>query len=66
MIHCGSRGFGYQVCDDYLVTMAEASRRYGIDLPDRQLACAPVASPEGRAYLAPWPAPPTTPGPTGR
>ena len=52
MIHCGSRGFGYQVCDDYLVTMAEASRRYGIDLPDRQLACAPVDSPEGRAYLA--------------
>ena len=52
MIHCGSRGFGYQVCDDYLVTMAEASRRYGIDLPDRQLVCAPVTSPEGRAYLA--------------
>ena len=52
MIHCGSRGFGYQVCDDYLVTMAEASRRYGIDLPDRQLACAPVTSPEGRAYLS--------------
>ncbi len=52
MIHCGSRGFGYQVCDDYLVTMAEAGRRYGIDLPDRQLACAPVASPEGRAYLS--------------
>ncbi len=52
MIHCGSRGLGYQVCDDYLGTMAEASRRYGIDLPDRQLACAPVASREGRAYLA--------------
>ena len=49
MIHCGSRGFGYQVCDDYLAVMAEASRRYGIDLPDRQLACAPVDSPEGRA-----------------
>lgn len=52
MIHCGSRGFGYQVCDDYLGTMAEASRRYGIALPDRQLVCAPVTSPEGRAYLA--------------
>jgi tRNA-splicing ligase RtcB len=52
MIHCGSRGLGYQVCDDYLVTMAEASRRYGIDLPDRQLACAPVTSQEGRAYLS--------------
>ena len=52
MIHCGSRGLGYQVCDDYLGTMAEASRRYGIDLPDRQLVCAPVASPEGRSYLA--------------
>jgi tRNA-splicing ligase RtcB (3'-phosphate/5'-hydroxy nucleic acid ligase) len=52
MIHCGSRGFGYQVCDDYLVAMADASRRYGIDLPDRQLACAPVDSAEGRAYLS--------------
>jgi tRNA-splicing ligase RtcB len=52
MIHCGSRGLGYQVCDDYLATMAEASRRYGIALPDRQLVCAPVASPEGRSYLA--------------
>ncbi len=52
MIHCGSRGLGYQVCDDYLATMAEASRRYGIDLPDRQLVCAPVTSREGRSYLA--------------
>jgi tRNA-splicing ligase RtcB (3'-phosphate/5'-hydroxy nucleic acid ligase) len=52
MVHCGSRGLGYQVCDDYLATMAEASRRYSIDLPDRQLVCAPVNSPEGRAYLA--------------
>ena len=52
MIHCGSRGFGYQVCEDYLGTMAEASRRYGIDLPDRQLVCAPVTSDEGRSYLA--------------
>lgn len=52
MIHCGSRGFGYQVCEDYLAVMAEASRRYGITLPDRQLACAPITSPEGRRYLA--------------
>jgi tRNA-splicing ligase RtcB (3'-phosphate/5'-hydroxy nucleic acid ligase) len=52
MIHCGSRGFGYQVCDDYLKIMAEAAPRYGIDLPDRQLVCAPVRSPEGERYLA--------------
>jgi tRNA-splicing ligase RtcB (3'-phosphate/5'-hydroxy nucleic acid ligase) len=52
MVHCGSRGFGYQVCEDYLETMASASRRYHIELPDRQLACAPVGSPEGRRYLA--------------
>jgi tRNA-splicing ligase RtcB len=52
MVHCGSRGFGYQVCDDYLEVMAEAARRYGIALPDRQLVCAPVTSPEGRRYLA--------------
>ena len=52
MVHCGSRGFGYQVCEDSLETMASASRRYGIELPDRQLACAPVTSPEGRRYLA--------------
>jgi tRNA-splicing ligase RtcB (3'-phosphate/5'-hydroxy nucleic acid ligase) len=52
MVHCGSRGFGYQICEDYLGVMAEASRRYHIDLPDRQLVCAPVDSPEGRRYLA--------------
>lgn len=52
MVHCGSRGFGYQVCEDYLEVMAGASRRYHIELPDRQLACAPVTSPEGRRYLA--------------
>lgn len=50
-IHCGSRGFGHQVCDDYLQTMDRAARAYGIELPDRQLACAPVASREGQAYL---------------
>jgi tRNA-splicing ligase RtcB len=52
MVHCGSRGFGYQVCEDYLEVMAAASRRYHIELPDRQLVCAPVTSPEGRQYLA--------------
>jgi tRNA-splicing ligase RtcB len=52
MVHCGSRGFGYQVCEDYLEVMLSASRRYHIELPDRQLACAPVTSTEGREYLA--------------
>jgi len=51
MIHSGSRGFGHQVCTDYLVVMEEAAQRYGIELPDRQLACAPLSSPEGRDYL---------------
>lgn len=52
LIHSGSRGLGYQVCDDYLDIMREAVRKYDISLPDRQLACAPVQSPEGQAYLA--------------
>ena len=52
LIHTGSRGFGYQVCDDYLKTMGTATRNYGIELPDRQLACAPVKSPEGQSYLS--------------
>jgi tRNA-splicing ligase RtcB len=52
MVHCGSRGFGYQVCEDYLEVMAAAARRLDFQLPDRQLACAPVTSPEGRRYLA--------------
>ncbi|MGC8874780.1 MAG: RtcB family protein, partial [Chloroflexia bacterium] len=51
-IHSGSRGFGHQICDDFLKVMGEATRKYGISLPDRQLACAPVRSPEGQAYLA--------------
>ena len=50
--HCGSRGLGHQVCDDYLVVSSRALPKYGIVLPDRQLACVPLASPEGRAYLA--------------
>jgi tRNA-splicing ligase RtcB len=52
LVHTGSRGFGYQVCDDYLKTMGTAARNYGIELPDRQLACAPVKSPEGQSYLS--------------
>jgi tRNA-splicing ligase RtcB len=51
IIHCGSRGFGYQVCDDYLGVMDNAVKNYHIVLPDRQLACAPIGSPEGRRYL---------------
>ena len=51
-IHSGSRGLGYQVCDDFLAVMGKAMRKYGIELPDRQLACAPLGSEEGRRYLA--------------
>jgi len=51
-IHTGSRGFGYQVCDDYLKIMLKAARKYGITLPDRQLCCAPLQSDEARSYLA--------------
>lgn len=51
LIHCGSRGLGHQVCDDYLAVSARALSKYGISLPDRQLACVPLASPEGQAYL---------------
>lgn len=51
MIHCGSRGLGHQICTDHLRTLESATRRYGIEIPDRQLACAPVHSPEGEAYF---------------
>ncbi|GAB2590749.1 RNA-splicing ligase RtcB [Streptomyces capparidis] len=51
MIHCGSRGLGHQVCSDHVRAMDRVMARYGIEVPDRQLACAPVDSPEGRAYL---------------
>ncbi|HUT88663.1 MAG TPA: RtcB family protein [Thermoguttaceae bacterium] len=51
MIHSGSRGLGYQVCDDALRDFRPVPAKYGISLPDRQLACAPVESPEGRRYL---------------
>ncbi len=51
MIHSGSRGLGYQVCDDALARFRGAPAKYGIELPDRQLACAPVYSPEGEHYI---------------
>ena len=51
MIHSGSRGLGYQVCDDALRMLRNTPARYGIELPDRQLACAPLESPEGQRYL---------------
>jgi len=52
IIHTGSRGLGHQVCDDYIKVMLKATGKYGIELPDRQLCCAPITSPEGRQYLA--------------
>src|SRR5208337_3895327 len=52
MIHSGSRGLGYQVCDDALRDLRKVPEKYGIELPDRQLACAPVNSPEGQRYIA--------------
>lgn len=51
MIHSGSRGLGYQVCDDALRRLRGVPERYGIELPDRQLACAPCDSPEGTHYI---------------
>lgn len=51
-VHTGSRGLGYQVCDDFIRKMLNASRQYNIALPDRQLCCAPVRSKEGQNYLA--------------
>jgi tRNA-splicing ligase RtcB len=52
MIHSGSRGFGYQICDDSLRMMMQASKKYGIELPDRQLCSAPLASPEAQRYFS--------------
>lgn len=51
MIHSGSRGLGYQVCDDAVKSLGRAVQRYNISIPDRQLACAPVNSPEGKVYF---------------
>jgi tRNA-splicing ligase RtcB len=52
MIHTGSRGLGHQICTDHVHQMGQAMSRYGIQVPDRQLACVPVGSPEGQTYLA--------------
>lgn len=51
LVHTGSRGFGHQICDDYVHAMLASNRRFGIQLPDPQLACAPVSSKEGEAYF---------------
>lgn len=51
LIHSGSRGLGHQVCTDYVALMNQVMPKYGITLPDRQLACAPIQSPEGQSYL---------------
>lgn len=52
MFHCGSRGFGHQIASDYLHTFLDVmGKKYGLSVPDRELACAPFASPEGRAYF---------------
>jgi len=51
LIHCGSRGYGYQICDDYLKVTLQATEKYGISLPDKQLACAPLSSSEGKRYI---------------
>jgi tRNA-splicing ligase RtcB len=50
MIHTGSRGFGHQIATDYIAISERAIKKYGIDLPDRQLACSPIHSPEGEDY----------------
>jgi tRNA-splicing ligase RtcB (3'-phosphate/5'-hydroxy nucleic acid ligase) len=50
-IHCGSRGLGHQIGTEYLVSLAKAASRLGVQLPDRELACAPINSPEGQEYL---------------
>jgi tRNA-splicing ligase RtcB len=52
LIHCGSRGFGHQICSDFVRDLQSAVKRYGIALPDRELVCAPIDSPEGRKYQA--------------
>jgi tRNA-splicing ligase RtcB len=52
IVHTGSRGLGHQVCDDYIKILLKSTQKYGIELPDRQLCCAPVSSKEGKQYLA--------------
>jgi len=52
MVHCGSRGLGYQIADEYINVMLGAARKYGIKLPDNELACAPLSSREAKDYVA--------------
>jgi len=52
IVHTGSRGLGHQVCDDFIRVMLHAAQKYGIELPDKQLCCAPISSKEGKDYLA--------------
>jgi tRNA-splicing ligase RtcB len=52
IVHTGSRGLGHQVCDDHIKVLLKASAKYGIDLPDKQLCCAPIASKESKQYLS--------------
>lgn len=52
MIHTGSRGFGHQICDDYVRVMLQAAKKYGIELPDKELACVPFRSREGQQYFS--------------
>ncbi|UCG81165.1 MAG: RtcB family protein [Desulfobacterales bacterium] len=52
IVHTGSRGFGHQVCDDYIKVLLKASAKYKIDLPDKQLCCAPITSEESQRYLS--------------
>lgn len=52
LVHCGSRGLGHQIAGDYIKVMIGAMKKYGINVPDRQLSCSPIDSPEGRDYLS--------------
>ncbi|MBP7020468.1 MAG: RtcB family protein [Planctomycetes bacterium] len=51
-VHTGSRGLGYQICEDYIKKMTKAMKKYNIEVPDKQLCCAPIQSPEGQEYLS--------------
>ena len=65
IVHTGSRGLGHQVCDDYIKVMLKAATKYGIELPDRQLCCAPLTSPKPSGIWRPWRRRPISPLPTG-
>ena len=65
IVHTGSRGLGHQVCDDYIKVMLKAAAKYGIELPDRQLCCAPLTSPEASSTWGRWRRRPILPLPTG-